>query len=202
MKNRSTGSAAVIVFDVMGFVHNFGRTDIELLLGGRHHLYLLDFENFLIKLLAAGARLAFFCDGQLQSDKNDEWCRRRDTDFISSYATINENEYDNQRPNKRFGCKSIVKSLLKIIEDKKYGEVIISTEVDCDKAIAKYAVTNDALAVVANDSDFVIFQGRYNWYEATSMNLHQMRAKCFERNSIRKYFELTNQVSNLLSVSL
>lgn len=184
----------------MGFIHNFGRTTIELTLGGRHHLYLLDFENFLIKLLAAGAKLAFFCDGQLQSDKNDEWCRRRDTEFMASYATINENEYDNRRSNKRFGCKSIVKSLLKMIEDEQYGKVIISTQVDCDKAIARYAVSNDALAVVANDSDFVIFQGRYQWWDAGSMNLHQMSAKCFERNSIRKYFELTDQVSDLLTV--
>lgn len=200
MKNRSTGSAAVIVFDVMGFVHNFGQTTIELILGGRHHLYLMDFENFLIKLVAAGAKLAFFCDGQLQSDKNDEWCRRRDTEFIASYATINGNEYDKRQSNKRFGCKSIVKSLLKMIEDKQYGEVIISTQVDCDKAIAKYAVSNDALAVVASDSDFIIFQGKYRWWDASSINLRQMSAKCFERNSIRKYFDLTAQVSDWKSV--
>lgn len=93
------------------------------------------------------------------------------------------------------GCKSIVKSLLKMIEDEQYGEVVISTQVDCDKAIARYA-----LAVVTNDCGFVIFQGSYHWWEAGSMNLHQMSAKCFERNSIRKYFELTDQVSDLLTV--
>lgn len=193
--NRATGKA-VIVFDVMGFVHNFGRSTIELILGGRHHFYLQEFERFLQKLRAAGATLAFFCDGQLHSEKSNVWCKRRDAEFRDAYAMINADEREKRRSHRRFGCKTIVKSLLKLIEDEKYGEVVISTQVDCDVAIAKYAVSNDALAVVANDSDFVIFEGNFQWWEASSIYLHRMQANCFERTVIRQHFALTNQVRN------
>lgn len=96
-----------------------------------------NFEKFLIKLRESGATLAFFCDGQLQSDKNDEWCRRRDGEFQVSLNMISEHTNQDVEFKRRFGCKTIVKSLLKLVKDKHYGDVVISTQVDCDVAIAK-----------------------------------------------------------------
>lgn len=192
--NRTHGKA-IIVFDVMGFVHKFGKSTFELTLGGRHHLYLQEFESFVMNLCNAGATLAFFCDGQLQSYRSDEWCHRRDTEFTAAYAIINQDKCDNRPSNRRFGCKTIVKSLLKMVEDKQYGEIVISTQVDCDAAIAKYAVSNDALAVVASDSDFVIFEGNFQWWEADSIHFQRMQANRFERNAIRKQFGLTHKVN-------
>lgn len=136
LKIRAKGNA-LIIFDVMGFVHNFGKTKTELHLGGRQHIYLRDFELFLIELRKLGARVAFFCDGQLQSDKNDEWCRRRDTEFQDTFKMINPNLDHDDQCKRRIGCKTIAKSLLKLVEDKRYGKVMISTQVDCDAAIAK-----------------------------------------------------------------
>lgn len=123
----------------MGFVHNFGDTAVELILGGRQHIYLRNFEEFLLELRKCDVKLAFFCDGQLQAEKNDVWCQRRDADFQAALRVIDEHSHPDA-PRKRFGCKTIAKSLLKLVEDKSYGKVVISTEVDCDKAIAKYAM--------------------------------------------------------------
>lgn len=176
----------------MGFIHNFGNTITELNLGGRQHIYLQKFEQFLIRLRTAGAALAFFCDGQLQSNKNDEWCRRRDFEFKSTQALISDESRPGQA-NRRFGCKAFVKSLLKLVEDKHYGKVKISTQVDCDAAIAQYAVENNALAVVANDSDFLIFEGNFQWWEADSMDMEKMKAKCFQRQKLRQMLSLTNE---------
>lgn len=174
----------------MGFVHKFGSSAMELTLGGRQQIYLLEFEQFLIKLREAGATLAFFCDGQLQTDKSDEWCHRRDAEFHDTYQMISQNGATSKR---RFGCKTIVKSLMKTVEDKRYGHIVVSTQVDCDAAIAKYAVANNALAVVANDSDFVIFEGNFQWWEASSMSLRQMKAFRFERLKLREMFALNNK---------
>ncbi|XP_055325860.1 uncharacterized protein LOC129579717 [Sitodiplosis mosellana] len=191
-KHRKANGNALIIFDVMGFVHNFGATVVELNLGGRQHIYLHQFEQFLQALQKAGAMLAFFCDGQLQADKNDVWCRRRDADFQAALALINEHSHQDGTK-KRFGCKTIVKSLLKMVEDKRYGKVVISTEVDCDKAIAKYAMSKGALAVVASDSDFLIFEGDFQWWDSKSIRMHQMTAKRFERNQLRQKLSLTSE---------
>lgn len=191
-KSRRSGEV-IIVFDVMGFLHKFGRSSIELILGGRYHLYLQEFESFLQALIAAGATLQFFCDGQLQSEKSDEWCRRRDTEFHQKYVYIDEDRPDYEL-SKRFGCKSITKSFFKLIEDKGYGQIVKSTQVECDAAIAKYAVSKDALAVVANDSDFVIFEGNYQWWDAASISFNEMQVHCFDRNLIRNEFRFTNEM--------
>lgn len=176
----------------MGFVHNFGANVVELNLGGRQHIYMRNFERFLKKLQNSGATLVFICDGQLQSDRNDEWCRRRDAEFQDAMKLINEHSIGD-RKFKRFGCKTIVKSLLKMVKDKDLGKVIISTQVDCDKAIAKYAVSHKALAVVANDSDFIIFEGDFQWWSATSIQMYRMTANRFERNQLRHMLGLTSE---------
>lgn len=143
---------ATIIFDVMGFVHNFGDNKIELNLGGRQHHYMCTFERFVLRLIEAGADLAFFCDGQLQSSRNDVWCQRRNVEFddaINAIESPTGNVVARSFLKRRFGCKTIVKSLLKLIEDKCYGKVIVSTRIDCDLAIAKYATECSALAVIA-----------------------------------------------------
>lgn len=182
---------AVIIFDVMGFVHNFGESAVELSTGGRHHIYMHNFEQFIVKLIEAGASLAFFCDGQLQTDKNDEWCRRRDAEFYAALDLMERN-FSGERRSKRFGCKTIVKSLLKLVADKRYGEVVISTQMECDAAIARYAAQNDALAVIASDSDFLIFDGNFQWWDANSVRMNRMQAKCFERNQLLELLDLTS----------
>lgn len=191
--DRRASGAAVIIFDVMGFVHNFGHTAIELNLGGRQHIYMRHFERFVQKLIEAGASLAFFCDGQLQAEKSDEWCRRRDAEFLASFNMISNQNINDAQFKRRFGCKGIVKSLLKLIEDKQYGKIVISTHVDCDAAIAKYAAETDALAVVANDSDFLIYEGNFHWWDADSVRMNRMQAKCFDRKKLLKILNLTHE---------
>lgn len=185
-----TNKNAFIIFDVMGFIHIFGDCD-ELSLGGRHHIYLRIFEDFICKLIRAGASLTFFCDGQLQSERNNVWCDRRDAEFRSSFKMISNTDDEIEANKRRFGCKTIVKSLLKLIEDKNYGEIIISTHVDCDAAIAKYASKNHVLAVIASDSDFLIFEGHFQWWEVGSLRMKQMQVKCFDRKQFMKMLNLT-----------
>lgn len=174
----------------MGFIHIFGKTAIELSLGGRYHIYLRIFEEFICKLIRAGASLAFFCDGQLQSERNDVWCNRRDAEFRASLQLVSDMN-DQMKNKRRFGCKTIVKSLFKMIEDKNYGEIIISTQVDCDAAIAKYAAKNHALAVIASDSDFLIFEGDFQWWEVDSLRMQQMQVNAFDRKQFIRMMNLT-----------
>lgn len=179
----------------MSFIHNFGESSIELILGGRHHVYLSDFQNFIIKLQDAGATLVFFCDGQLKPEKNDHWCRKHDAEFKQSYETMQTGSSGS----KRFGCKSIVKSLFRMIEDFNYGEIKISTHFDCDAAIAKHAVSNKSMAVISSDSDFIIFGGNFQWWDSNTICMKSMQVKRFDRIKIRQAFGLTDEQMKYLA---
>lgn len=168
----------------MGFVHNFGGNKIELNLGGRQHIYLQRFRKFLNELNKAGATLVFFCDGQLHPDRNHVWCGRRNKEFKSAYSIISEG---NPPSSHRFGCKTISKSLRKLIEDERLGRFVMSTQVDCDSAIAKYAVENRALAVVASDSDFLIYEGDFQWWNSDSIRMEQMTADRYDHKTFREH---------------
>lgn len=186
----------------MGFVHNFGDNKIELNLGGRQHHYLRQFERFVTRLIEAGADLAFICDGQLQPNRNEVWCQRRNVEFneaLDAITSPNENVLARSFLKRRFGCKTIVKSLLKLIEDKRYGKVIVSTSIDCDLAIAKYAAECSALAVIASDSDFLIFDGEFQWWHSNSMDMKRMLVNSFDRKKLLALFDVTREQMKYLA---
>lgn len=57
----------MIVFDVMGLLNVSLQSNIDLTMGGRHHLVLSKYEQFFLKLkLDYQAELVFFCDGRVQ----------------------------------------------------------------------------------------------------------------------------------------
>lgn len=174
---NSKNGRAIIIFDVMGFVHNFHGSDIDFKLGGRQCIYLLQFHQFLTQLKSAGATMVFFWDGQLQPSRCVEWCQRREKEFNTSSQK---------------GCKTISKSLRKLIEDEEFGRVVISTQVECDAAIAKYAVENRALAVIASDSDFLIFDGDFQLWSSNSIQMERMEVEQFHHQNLRQLFRLTN----------
>lgn len=168
----------------MGFIHSFNEGKIEAQLGGRASVHLKQFKQFLDKLQKAGASLVFFCDGQLHSNKVDEWCRRRNREFTDSF-NIMENDI---KP--RTTCKAIVKSCLKLIEDNNYGKIIISTDVDCDAAIAQYANEHNAFAIFASDSDYLIFEGAFQFWYTTKLDWKRMRVGQFNRSKLREELQL------------
>lgn len=182
----------------MGFIHVFGKDGTESWLGGRLHLYLQRLEIFLEKLTGAGASLIFVCDGQLRSDKKDEWCSRRNEQYDASLRIMNGNS--NQGDHRlQIGCKSVVKSYLKLIEEKNFGKIIISTEFDCDAVLAKYAHQHKALAIVASDSDFFIFEGSSQFWLTDKFDTENMSVRSYDRNKIRKFLGLTVDQMKILA---
>lgn len=76
---------------------------------------------------------------------------------------------------------------------------MISTEVACDSAIAKFAVEKHALAVIACDSDFLIFQGDFQWWDSNTIHMADMKAKRFNRIELRKLLKLSNDQMKYLA---
>lgn len=194
---RENGDA-IIVFDFMGFIHVFRENDRESWLGGRLHLYLQRLGMFLEKLTKAGASLIFVCDGQLQSDRMDVWCCRRNKEYEVSLK-IMRGDSNGQDCRLRIGSKSVVKSYMKLIEEKNYGNFVYSTKFDCDAVVAKYAHKHNALAIVASDSDFVIFRGSSQFWLIDEFDTENMSVRSYDRNKIRKFLGLTVDQMKILA---
>lgn len=187
---------------MMGFVHIFGKSNMELKLGGRHVVYLRQFESFLDELKRAGALLLFCCDGQLQDVKIDEWCLRREDEHKQSIKILTDSNgsarVDGPK-HRRFACKSLMNDLMKTIADNQYGEIVISTEMDCDTIVANYALSQNALAVIASDSDYFIFDGDFQLWEVGSLKLETFSVQSFDRKLLREQFGLSSDQMKILA---
>lgn len=176
----------------MGFIHCFSQTNDEAVLGGRHNIYLELATKFFRTLTECGAKLVFFCDGQLQQNRIDVWCDRKDRDYNSVLTTLSNIDAGRYRCSDKYGhsgSKYFVNSLLEIA--KLYGTVIVATERDCDSIAAQYATMHSALAIVASDSDFLIFEGNWQHWHVDSMDLLRCTVKRFNRNALIEQLELT-----------
>lgn len=92
------------------------------------------------------------------------------------------------KSSKKRVCKSVAGSLQRIAAE--HGELIITAEVDCDAAIAQYATRNKALAVVASDSDFLIYEGDWQfWY--TDIQFEPMQVGRYGRGELVDCLQLT-----------
>lgn len=177
---------------MMGVIHAFGGNISELLCGGRHILYLKQMEEFVARIRNFGAKIVFFCDGQLRTVKISEWCRRRNDEYKEYSHILQKIDNGHGVENGRYrACKTVVGSMLLIARE--YGEVIISTDFDCDAAIAQYAYENKALAVVATDSDNLIFQGKWQYWHGLKIDFRNMRIMKFGRQELKRHLKLTRR---------
>lgn len=183
-----------IIIDVMGFVHGFGETKDECILGGRHNIYIELATHFFDTLTACGAKLVFMCDGQLQQNRIDVWCDRRNREYSEAMSILSEIDAGRFRCGDKYydrGCKHFVNSLLDIA--KSYGTVILATERDCDSIAAQYATVNDALSIIASDSDYLIYEGNWQHWHVSTIDMLRLTVKRFNRNALIKHFQLTRE---------
>lgn len=188
---RNNRKNALIIFDINGFIYS-KCGGIEGALGGRHSRLINSFYTFFNGLKAAGADLVFFSDGLMQTDKTKWWCEKQDKLYneyrmMLSYGSV----IDNNISSKQFKCPFLVQSVIQMIKHAKLGEVYVTSGVECDRAIVKHAVDNEALAVISGDTDFLFFDGRFKlWYHGISLDLSESTMHHFDREKLRSILRL------------
>lgn len=161
------------------------------MLGGQHQISLEIIKNILKTLIAEGADLVFFSDGQIQISKIKEWCHRRG----QKYEKRNESMIKGSaHKREQFKCIAFFESVIKMIKSKKFGEVNVSTEVECDRAIVKYALDNkdEVLAIVSNDTDMLIFEGDFQLWNIDS-KITRFKAQRLDRDELLHQLKLSQK---------
>lgn len=180
-------------------------TQEDVLCGGRHHHYFTLYDKLFRELKNAGATLVFFCDLNVQRTKVDEWIRRRDNEYslaINIYDKIHQeiplkkiiDEFEqNDRKSLTTAMNCLRSTALK------YGELFFSTDRECDLEVAQYAKESHALAVIATDSDFLVFSDTWRYWSAADINIETLDTIEYKHDALSRLFELSVKERAILS---
>lgn len=157
-------------------------------------------KKLLDALKASGASLVFFADLSLQEGKIDAWLRRRNEKF-DFYKSVYE----------LIGIGASVESIVAVVKDTKgltttfygmeviaqaYGDFNRSVKHECDLELAQYATRNNAMAVISNDTDFLIFDGPWRLWSSNDIQIsktNQVTVIEYNRNGIANICSLSKQ---------
>ncbi|XP_037029073.1 uncharacterized protein LOC119069206 [Bradysia coprophila] len=173
-KSKNSGKTPTIVFDFCS-LRKRGKNKKDCICGGVREITSNPWNEIFKNLKAAGCELIFFSDQRVKH--KDEKSPVETSEYFGFYTDLYDRIDDQQTlqeisdewmPN--FEEASIYRELAAIAS--KYGEYRISVNEECDLELAQYASNNNALAVVSNDTDFLIYEGAWQlWWTAIDMNL-------------------------------
>lgn len=198
------GEKPTIVLDLQNMTSILNRDLGEMLYGGRSGKYWKMLDNF-FKRLSSVANLVFFADGPVIDMKYDTWIQRQDEKYLKYEKIIdliNSNVPIQEVVRKReysIPSLSLYSDFLKILA-KVYGTLTIAVTTECDTEIARYASLNPSvIAVMADDSDYLIYPGQWRYFSIRQLNLETLMTKEFSRSALRRYLDLTDREMIILS---
>jgi XPG domain containing len=188
----------------MGLVNLLSRDHVVILYGGRHAQYRIVFEN-LLEQLQSVANLVFFEDGPVVSAKIDTWTKRQNEKYFRMIDVID-------KVNDGIPLQEIVETtrdfptaatFLTMIEEIAmiYGKLVVTVTKECDAELARYA-NNDpsVVAVLADDSDFLIFGGRWRYVSINQLDLETLVTLEYDKCALRNYLGLNDEQLKVFSV--
>lgn len=198
-KKKNPGENAIICIDFLT-LDQMVKVQAEWVCGGRHQQFLNVFEQFFKRMDELGVKLVFFSDCNPQYSQLDKWVKRRNESFLGYKRVYDYIESGDT-------LKNIVKSMVGIFGDnqktlssshyglaklaEKYGEFHYSVNVENDLALAQYATENNALAILTNDTDFLIFDGPWKLWSAYDFNISTMKTHEYDRKGFLRLSSLT-----------
>lgn len=165
--------------------------DKESVCGGRHQDSLNAWKKLLDAFRMTGCSLVFIADLNVQETKIDEWLSRRNAEFrgyAKLYDAIENGETCPITVAKK-ASKNVLQSVFHgmAMMAQSYGRFHYSIRHEADLEIAHYANQHKAMAIISNDSDFLIFNGSWRLWSSTGIIHSKLRLRTIEYN--RKCFK-------------
>lgn len=186
----------------MGLVCFVSRNKFDTLCGGRHNIVAIVIDELFQKIKNIGAELVFFMDGPIQDEKYSTWLCRQNLRYESCNNILDDFEHGMPLwkiiQKEKNNCYSIpnISTVIPILEEKaqKYGTLHKTYTVECDLEIAAFASNNPAvLAVIAHDSDFLIFPGDWRYFSINWLSVDTLITKEFNRTALREHLGLNDK---------
>lgn len=159
------------------------RDETGLICGGRHQLYIRAIRKFLTNLQDTGVKLIFFAPGTKLNDAPQIFIPKREEEYQKYIKLLD-------RIDQGVPIRRIIQQKNRKVKDirathsieynativcKQFGEVYFNY-VRHNQEIAHYAQKHkdDVMAIIAGDTDFLVFEGDYQYWPAIDMDLREM----------------------------
>lgn len=181
----------------------------DVICGGRHKIAMDFWINILNTFTATGAKLVFFSDLNIQVNKIEEWMNRRDEDhkiYTDLYDRIDAGQTLAEIISQKTDFKALSSTFYGMaIIAQNYGEFNYCVRHECDLELAKYAKKENAVAVITNDTDFLIFEGPWKFWSSQEIKItpsNQLETVEYNRGGIAKVCALSQHQLPLFATLL
>lgn len=148
----------------------------------------------------------FFQDAFFDTSKYKTWMEReneRYREHTSIIDAIGEGKDISEIVDKyatELSTFSAVQSLIQEVASK-YGKVLFSVQKECNIEMARYASENNALAILSDDTDFLIFEGSWRLFSFKNMQKDKsvLKSTEFSRLKLRSTLDLNDAQLAVLS---
>lgn len=197
--SENDGRKPILVIDLYGFMSIIKADKVKTLYGGSHRQCFKDIDD-LFRRLSEVAVLVFYQDGPVVEQKGFTFMKRRNeqyTALIEMIDRVNQNVPISEIIADR-GHKPVpsIRSGYEFLSElaTKYGRRVVSTTTECDAEIAQFACQNPSvIAVIAEDSDFLIFPGKWRYFSTQNLNLETLETKEYSRVALRRFLALDDK---------
>ncbi|XP_053690966.1 uncharacterized protein LOC128739497 [Sabethes cyaneus] len=200
---KQTGTPLIVV-DLKSLCGLISEKDLPgLLCGGRYEVVYRQLDSFFHELTELGVDLVFFNHGPIQQVKFATWQERQIQKYDKSNDIINAvdtNVYnlnllvasfrDKIPSNTRYSLEEAVK---------KHGTYKLAIERDCDQDLTAYATLHHAMAVITNDTDFIIFDGPWRIWVSSTLDMEGLTIYEYNRTNLLQYLKLSAHQLPLLA---
>lgn len=192
----------------MGLNKFFNRKIIDNLCAGRQNVFEMMLDDLFIKLKETGAELVFYEDGSVSTKKYDTYIKRQDQKYVKSIQLqdlINDgcplNDIVEKNASSYGNLISEMGSVHTIeICARRHGTLTSTFTVECDTEMAEYASKTPAvLAIMADDSDFLIYSGNWRYFSLRHLDCDSLMTKEYSRIELRNYLKLSDTQMVVLS---
>lgn len=204
-RRQHNGEMPLIVIDLLSIHPLFYTNKQELVLGARYNVYKDRVIDLFSRIKSYGVRLVFFTDGPAREEKLPTCLKRRNNEYqramqalqvVYSGADLRSRleDMDVASPVPFFG---ILRKMAK-----EFGDLNIAVRNECDIELADYATKNGALAIISNDTDFLIFEGDWKFWSSGHLNVFRLKTLEFNRQALRETLGLRpDQMAILATMS-
>lgn len=198
MQNRP-----ILAIDLMSLMVIAYPDKNDMLFGGRWKACADVLGKLFEALTNAGAELVFFQDQLVETSKYETWMVRQNLrykehieviDRIDSGQSVDEILKDFAE--KLRGFPTVV-PLIETMATK-HGILKFSVNKDNDVEMVRYANEHKALAILSDDSDFLIFKGDWNLWSIKDMDVKTLKTLEFNRKGLRSTLRLTDKQLSIL----
>lgn len=188
-----------IIINLVNFVKILAKFDRNtLIIGGQYETYNKKISKFFAKLQDLNANLVFFCRPFLNDIDGDVIANAYDHAVRNS---LHQFKADQMRMGQWSPChldKRFFYNLMKMCTD--YGEIY--THFNGQKfCIVEYARehSDDVLAIIDSDTDFLLFDGKYQYWNLADLDILQCKIKKFCPNKLYERLQLNTQQMQMLA---